>query len=232
MRGPVMMKQAEELLALRLMALGFGIGAGLFAIGALLAVARSPMANPSYFAGALFFTSAAAVQWRTSVHHATKDRRLNAELNFANPDWQAAVIQLLGTLYFNVMTTRALWIGLNDPVTYNHSVWRPDMFGSGLFLISSLIALQPAVQSRRHGAIFSRAPRIAWANLAGSVFFGLSALGSVAISAGELRNEDWSNFGTLFGALAFLTAAMMVWPGKPTPVPDSDEEGHVHESRA
>lgn len=201
----------DDVLALRLEALGFGIGSTLFAVGAVFATVGWQGANPTFAVGAVFFTSAAFVQWRTAVHHGMHGvRRL--EWDVSNPDWTSAVIQLLGTLYFNVMTIRALSIGLTNPAEYDASVWRPDVFGSALFLISSLIALHPVARERRNHLIAPRAWHIARANLFGSTLFGLSALGAYAVGGDTLRSAALNNLGTLLGALGFLVAAVLTWP--------------------
>lgn len=202
----------EEKLALRLMSLGFGIGSTLFGAGALLSVAQSPAANPVYALGAVFFTSAAAVQWRTAVHHDIHSVWQRAEFDVRNPDWLAAVIQLVGTLYFNVMTIEALSVGLSDPADYNASVWRPDVLGSTMFLVSSLIAMHPLARRRRHVIISRRSNAISLFNLAGSLFFAVSAYGAKAIGPDTLDSTMLNDAGTFLGAIGFLLAAILLWP--------------------
>lgn len=202
----------EEQLALRLMSLGFGIGSLLFAVGAVLSVFDAPWANPVFALGALFFTGAATVQWRAAVHHSIHSIRHRAEFDLRNPDWQAAVIQLLGTLYFNVMTIQALSVGLTSPAAYNESVWKPDALGSTMFLLSSIIAMHPVARRRRHAIISQRSNAISWCNLAGSVFFAVSAYGAKAIAPDALDSTFLNNVGTFLGAIGFLLAAMLLWP--------------------
>lgn len=195
------------------MALGFGIGSSLFALGTVLAVTGVSWANPSFAAGAVCFTSAAFVQWRTAVHHSVHGVRRRAEFDLTNPDWTSAVTQLIGTLYFNVMTIHALSISLTDPTTYNEHVWRPDVFGSALFLISSTIALLPDVRARRHRLLISqRSLEIAWSNMFGSVLFAISALGAHAVAPDYVRNNPLNNIGTFLGAMGFLLASVLLWP--------------------
>lgn len=203
---------ADDRLALHLMALGFGIGSLLFAAGALLAVAGSDLANPVFAVGAVGFTSAAFVQWRTAVHHGMHGIKQRAEFDLTNPDWTSAVTQLIGTLYFNVMTIRALSVTLADASDYNHEVWRPDVFGSTLFLVSSLIALHPVARERRHHLVPKRAWRIALSNLFGSVLFAVSAIGALAIGTDTLLSDALNNLGTFLGALGFLAASVLTWP--------------------
>ena len=200
------------------MALGFGVGSILFAAGAVLTAVASHLANPVFALGALCFTSAAVVQWRTAVHHGVHGLRQRAEWDLSNPDWTSAVTQLIGTLYFNVMTIRALSVTLTDPQDYNEQVWRPDVLGSALFLVSSLIALHPVARERRHHLVPGRAWSIASSNLAGSILFAVSALGALALGSGTLLSSALNNLGTFLGALGFLTASVLLWPpaGDPT----------------
>ena len=69
-------------------------------------------------------------------------------------DWWSSGVQLLGTLFFNVTTFRAL----STPVgsgSYDRLVWRPDAFGSVCFLVSGYLAYaevdgRPAPQATAH----------------------------------------------------------------------------------
>lgn len=212
----------DDALGLRLMSGGFGVGSTLFAAGALMSTFGWSSANITYALGAVFFTAAATVQWRTAVRHDPAHRRVGdiAERDFANPDWLSAVIQLIGTLYFNVMTIRALSISLANPAEFNHEVWRPDMYGSAAFLISSAIALHPVARMRRHRLLLhGRSRVIAWSNMAGSVFFGISAVANELIAPGTFNDDFWTNEGTFLGALMFLLAAVLLWPPRRSPAP-------------
>ena len=61
-----------------------------------------------FFVGSLLFTSAAAVQWLQTIN-ADGGRRLRV-VTFEphRLDWWSAGVQLLGTLFFNATTFRAL----------------------------------------------------------------------------------------------------------------------------
>lgn len=204
----------DDSLGLRLMAGGFGIGSTLFAVGAVMSVVGWQVANPTFAVGAVFFTAAATVQWRTAIRHDPDNHRVwkVATQDFRNPDWLAAVIQLLGTLYFNVMTIRALSITLVNPVEFNSEVWKPDIYGSAAFLISSAIAAHPVARLRRHRLIYGRSRVIAWCNIAGSFFFAVSAVGNQLIAPDTMKSAVWTNLGTFVGALMFLLAAVLLWP--------------------
>lgn len=103
----------SESCAMRLMSLGFGIGSTLFAVGAVMALASRGPANTAYALGAVFFTLAAFVQWRSAVRHSAGHHgHVHAvEWDLRSADWWSAVVQFVGTVYFNVMTIAALWPG-------------------------------------------------------------------------------------------------------------------------
>lgn len=205
----------SERLALRLMSLWFAIGSSLFALGAIMpVVGLSNAANPIFVLGAIFFTSAATVQWRTAVHHSPSQLNLRQRVEFdlGNPDWSAAVVQLIGTLYFNVMTIAALVVSPNDDQRYTADVWRPDAIGSVLFLVSSAIALHPLSRQLRHKELRGRSGWIAWSNMFGAVMFGVSAVANQLVAPGDFRSEWWTNAGTFLGGLGFLLASVLMWP--------------------
>jgi nicotinamide riboside transporter PnuC len=92
-------------------------------------------------------------------------------------------------------------------------VWRPDFFGSTLFLVASLYGILAL------GAPYLRlSPRsapwwIAWLNMLGSVLFMASALAAYVLpSTGELIDSRLSIVGTLLGALCFLVGALLMFP--------------------
>lgn len=204
----------QDRLALRLESGGFALGAFGFMMGAVLSMIDRGPINLIFAIGAILFTTAAWVQWRTSVHHypVRTLSRIQAETDIRNPDWSSAITQLLGTLYFNAMTIKALTIDPLDMFSYNRHVWTPDMIGSALFLISSLIAFHPVSRQRRHRLVSRRSWYIVCANLLGSIFFAISAIGSKATIYGTLVHVSWSNVGTLLGGLCFLISALLLWP--------------------
>ena len=207
----------SDLNRLRAMALGFGLGSALFALGTVLVwlSGSEVTVNVTFALGAAFFTAAAFIQWRTAVAHAPPPpagfwQRIGA--NLANPDWASAVIQFLGTLYFNVMTVRALAQALGNATISDHGVWHPDYVGSVLFLIASWVAWHPIARERRGRLLHGRAKWITGANMLGSIFFGISAWGAEPMADDSIQSVAASNWGTFLGALAFLTAASLSWP--------------------
>lgn len=204
----------RDRLDLRLESVGFTIGGLLFAAGATMAMLGWGPANATYALGAVFFTSAAAVQWRASVHHfpGWRHERRRAEADLTSPDWLAAVVQFAGTLYFNVMTIRALTVQPWEVTSYDSEVWHPNVMGCLLFLVASLIALHPLSRERRHRLVRGRSKLIVYANLVGSVCFAVSAIASYAIPPGVIHHPDANNIGTFVGGLAFAYAAVLMWP--------------------
>lgn len=217
----------------RAMALGFGLGSVLFALGTVMVwLSLSAVAVSVTFAiGALLFTAAALVQWRSAVAREPAPATgfwNRIRRNWLNPDWMSAVIQLVGTLYFNVMTVRALALALGHATHSDRGVWHPDYVGSLLFLIASLVAWHPRARKRRGQLLHGRAKSVNAANMLGSIFFGLSAWGAKPMIDGGIQSVAASNWGTFLGAIGFLIAALLSWPrGTPerpvAPKPDATD---------
>jgi hypothetical protein len=144
-----------------------------------------------FFVGSIFFTSAGFLQWLGARHDPAAFVRA------------AAIIQLAGTLFFN----RSTYAALNDSLSaaeQDHVIWRPDALGSICFLVASWLAWRAA----RHQAPVDR--RMGLINLAGSVFFGISAVAAYVLpSTGEALSLPVVNLATAAGALCFLIGA--VW---------------------
>jgi hypothetical protein len=126
-------------------------------------------------------------------------------------NWLSAITQFPGTLYFNVSTLAALAHNLTVE-QQDRRIWRPDFFGSTLFLVASVFAILAI------GRFLSFRPRyvpwwIAWLNMIGSILFMISALASYVLpSTGKLINNRLSIIGTLLGALCFLFGAVLMFP--------------------
>ncbi len=121
-------------------------------------------------------------------------------------NWWAAVTQFPGTLFFNVSTGAALVHNLTVKQQDRH-VWRPDIYGSTLFLVASAFGIL-AVGSLLH----SIPGAMAWLNLLGSVLFMAAALASYVLPSGDLVDEVVAVAGTLLGALCFLVGAVLMFP--------------------
>ena len=92
-------------------------------------------------------------------------------------------------------------------------MWRPDLFGSVLFLVSSAFA----ILALEHGFFDWRSRSlpwwIAWLNMLGSIFFMLSAIASFVLpSTGGVINQPIANAGTFLGAVCFFVAAGLLLP--------------------
>ena len=120
--------------------------------------------------------------------HERRPLRLGAWLPH-DRGWCAAATQFPGTLFFNISTFAALAHNASVAQVDRH-VWRPDVFGSILFLVASAFAILAL-----GGRFLSLAPRsvdwwIAWVNMLGSILFMVSAVGSFDVpGTGELLNE-------------------------------------------
>jgi predicted membrane protein len=181
----------------------FAVGSFCFAAAAIVsqwASAPRPAIGVTYFVGSIFFTAAACLQWRS----AAREPR--------GVDWWASVIQLAGTLFFNVSTFAGMKHGF-DARQSNLRVWTPDVFGSICFLVSSELAYA-AVCGRWFGLRpRSLSWRIAALNLLGSIAFGVSAVTSlIEPSTQEPVSAAIANAGTAIGALCFLAGAVMLAP--------------------
>jgi hypothetical protein len=220
----------------------FIIGSALFALGSVPAYVNAVGATAdsiTYFAGSIFFTAASFSQLlqaqtpaMTDVDAASQHARARVRVRAWLPhdrNWLAAITQFPGTLYFNISTLAAIAHNATVQQT-DRRVWRPDFFGSTLFLVSSAFAILAL------GRFLSFRPRsipwhIAWLNMIGSVFFMLSALASYVLpTTGELINSPVSITGTLLGALCFLVGASLMFPawryavGEAKPVQPEDPQ--------
>lgn len=193
---------------LRREAWGFAIGSTLFALGAIpwYAQAVGPVwGAATFFAGSVFFTLAAFVQLALSGRRPPRQLLRGA----AAADWWSAAVQFAGTLFFNVSTFQVLSAAMaasGDAA----AGWRPDAWGSLLFLISSVLAMVAA--SRRHELWdpLARTRHGTWVNMGGSIFFAISAVGAYVVpTTGDLLDDVAANLGTFLGALCFLTAAII-----------------------
>ncbi len=200
----------------------FVIGAACFALASLPAVASrlDPRAvGMTFVVGAVFFTSAAALQHLQTLRAAravapgapattAHVRRMLAEPR--RLDWWVTFVQLCGTVFFNVTTIAALNDALDTPQQIAR-VWAPDAIGSACFLIASYLAILEVCHGAwcRSGGDIGR--RIARLNMLGSVFFGISAVTSFIVPAtGEVLDAEATNATTFLGAACFLVGAALL----------------------
>lgn len=209
----------------------FVIGSSCFVLGSVPAYANAVggwFDSITYALGSVFFTSASCCQLlqaqtpaMTEVQLARSGSREQVRWLAWLPrdrNWLAAASQFPGTLCFNVSTFAAL-IHNATVAQQDRLVWRPDLVGSVLFLVSStfaLLALPPHHDHRDHDhreRTGIASPRwIAWINMIGSIFFMASALGSYILPTGDLLSTRLTVAGTFFGAICFLVAAALMLP--------------------
>jgi hypothetical protein len=192
----------------RTIALGFAIGSTCFLIGPFPGFVHLVGAGADaavFFAGSVFFTLAAGLELREGT--VSRARRWGKD-----PSWWSAFIQFVGTLLFNVSTFDAMQESLSTPQE-DKLVWAPDVFGSAAFLISGWLAYRVATGGRLLPAHRSRDFTMAAVNLAGCVFFGISAIASYIVpSSGSVLDLAAANWTTSLGALGFLIGSLMLLP--------------------
>ena len=196
------------------------VGSACFALGAVpgyVSLVGLGADGVTFFVGSIFFTSAAALQYLEAVNTAPgmAPERTGTRYVSWEPrriDWLATSIQLVGTVFFNISTFRAMIDGF-DAGPDDLLSWRPDALGSVCFLVASWLAFAEA----GHRWISWRPHDLGWViaalNLAGSIFFGLSAIGAYVLpSTGELLDASLANSGTFLGAICFLVGAALLIP--------------------
>jgi hypothetical protein len=205
-------------------ALLFVVGSACFVLGsvpAYLEAVGGPVDGVTYFVGSIFFTSASYCQLvqaqspaSTGVDAVAQHQPVPVRLWGWRPHeraWLAAATQFPGTLFFNVSTLAALTHNATAAESDRY-VWRPDFFGSVLFLVSSAFGILALGRFLRWDPP-SLPWRIAWINMIGSVLFMASALASYVLPAtDEVLGTRMAVAGTLFGALCFLVAAALMFP--------------------
>lgn len=199
----------------------FAIGATCFAVGSTGAwtglVSASTDAS-TFFVGSIFFTVAAYLSFAEVAGTPTtlgRGNRRSVRLFSFQPqriDWWATSVQLVGTLLFNLSTFNAMVSDL-DARQIDQLVWWPDLGGSVCFLLASYLAWAEVC----HSAGRLRFGDVSWwiviVNLAGSILFGLSAVGArIILATGEERNANLVSFGTFWGAIGFLVGAVLLIP--------------------
>ena len=176
----------------------------------------------TYVVGSVFFTSASYCQLAqaqspatTAVDEVTQHQPAPVHVWGWRPhdrNWLAAATQFPGTLFFNISTIAALTHNATAAESDRY-VWRPDLFGSVLFLVSSAFAVLAV--SPRFVSVQPRSfPwRIAWLNMLGSVLFMASAVASFVVpSTDALLGTRVAVAGTLWGAVCFLGGAALMLP--------------------
>jgi hypothetical protein len=193
---------------------GFAVGSACFFIGPFPGFVQlvGPGADGVvFFAGSIFFTLAAGFEVREATLR--RGRRWGSD-----PSWWSAAIQFVGTLLFNLSTFAAMQDGLSTKQG-NRLVWAPDVFGSAAFLISGALAYRVATGPHLLPVRRDRSWSMAAVNLAGCVFFGISAVASFVVpSSGSILSLAAANWTTALGAACFLAGALMLFSKEATHV--------------
>ncbi len=200
----------------------FTLGGLLFALGAVVAQIGSGDAASAasiYFAGGIFFSLGAYAALLGAIN---APRGVGPDGTFAAPrwrwwsyepdriDWLSAFVLFAGTVAFGVSLTASFINGL-DTRGVDRLIWRPEVVGCVLFLISGHLAMGeichrfwPCLRRRDLG----------WAivavNQVGSVLFMVSAI--AAFTRPETMDEvnvGIANWGTLTGAACFAIGGVM-----------------------
>lgn len=171
-----------------------------------------------FFVGSIFFTAAATLQHIETINADRGPSGQEAEgfrvltIEPGRIDWWATLIQLAGTILFNINTLDAMQEGLSVQQE-NRLIWAPDTIGSACFLIASYLAFAEVCGAWRCWKPRSREWRIGALNLAGSVAFGIAAIASFVVpSTGTVLDLAWVNGFTALGALGFLIGALLLLP--------------------
>ncbi len=191
-----------------------------------------------FFVGSLLFTSAAALQWFETINadagpgkRAGRFKAVTFEPR--RIDWWSSGVQLVGTVFFNQTTFRALQTSIESS-SYDQLVWRPDALGSICFLVSGYLAYVEV-----SGHLFARPgrtleSRIVTVNLLGCLAFGIAAVASYVVpSSDAVISTGVTNVFTSLGALCFLIGAVLLLPegvrdpdGAESSAPQGDAGGH------
>jgi hypothetical protein len=203
----------------------FMLGSALFAIGAALSFSPTVPTNMSssiFFAGSLFFTSAAYLQFFESINverspepEGNRNKHHYFRIIAWEPDridWWSTSTQLVGTILFNFNTFDTFLRGLSA-VEQDLVIWTPDTLGSILFLVSSVFACMEVAH-----ALNSWWPRnLSWwivsVNLMGSIAFGISAMAAFVLpTTDQLFNVFSANLFTFIGGVCFFVGAFLLLP--------------------
>ena len=186
----------------------FAVGSTCFLVGpfpGFVELVGSRIDGIVFFVGSIFFTSAATLQYVDGGLF--RPRGL---------DWWSNVVQLAGTIFFNISTFDALQTGL-DANEYDRLVWTPDARGSVCFLVSGILAYVVVRRAR-----WTRDWWIAFVNLLGCIAFGISAVAAYVVpSSGSALDLAGANVFTSLGALCFLIGAVLLLPAQSPPSDDA-----------
>ena len=214
----------------------FVIGSTLFMLGGAAAtwprLVPGALAEPSlqnwiFIIGAVFFTSAAWLQWLEALNGDVAQALMDADQQRwrwfgwrpRNLGYLASAVQLVGTVMFNFNTIDAKFANFGwkgEDLT----VWMPNMLGCACFLVASYLAYAEVSQGAASFAPRSLSWWVAVVNLLGSVAFQMSALYSFTSPASSPDEAFWANLYTSLGGFFFLVGSYLMIPE----LFDEDEE--------
>ena len=207
----------------------FGIGSSLFMLGGVAAswpqrvptaLGETQVLNTIFVVGAIFFTSAAWLQWLEALNGDVADALSEGATRSwrwfgwcpRNLGYLASAVQLVGTLMFNFNTIDATFAGLSWKGE-DLLIWTPNMIGCACFLVASYLAYVEVSQSTLSLELRSLSWWIAIVNLLGSVAFQVSALYSFAgPEAASANSLFFASFYTAVGGLCFLVGSYLMIP--------------------
>jgi hypothetical protein len=199
---------------------GFALGSTCFAVAAIAsqwASASRPAIGVTFFVGSIFFTAAGYLQFwevvnveKGPLHRRATHRLRPASWEPRRIDWLASLIQLAGTVSFNISCFQGMKHGL-DARQENLRVWAPDAIGSICFLVASEGALAEVCGRWVSFRDRSQAWWVVALNMLGSIAFGVAAVASlIEPSTTEPVSAAVENAGTAIGALCFLAGALLL----------------------
>jgi hypothetical protein len=168
-----------------------------------------------FFVGSLLFTSAASLQWLETINADPGPAKRAGRLKIVTfeprrIDWWSSGVQLVGTVFFNVTTFRALQTSV-ESASYDQLVWRPDALGSVCFLVSGYLAYVEVAGRLLALPARTLESRIVTVNLLGCVAFGIAAVASYVVPATDtVVSAGLTNLFTSLGALCFLIGAVLL----------------------
>ncbi len=203
----------------------FMVGSACFVLGSVPAYLNAVggwVDGITYVVGSIFFTSASVCQLvqaqspaTTAVDEVTQHESAPVHLWRWLPhdrNWLAAAVQFPGTVFFNISTIAALTHNATAAESDRY-VWRPDLYGSVLFLVSSTFAVLAVSKHFLSVEPHSLPWRIAWVNMLGSVLFMASGVASYVLPSTDAElGARVAVAGTLWGAVCFLVGAALTLP--------------------
>ncbi len=188
------------------------VGATCFALGSFplyFNTAPAQVVGTTFFVGSIFFTSAGVTQLGQEL----RDRGDRKAL------W-AAIIQLVGMVFFNINTFRAGFVAVPED-EINRLIWAPDLYGSIAFLAASHLAWLTVCGRVWCVDRTSDDWWIAALNYLGSIFFICATVGAFTLpTTDELVNIAVVNAGTFLGACCFFLGGYLLLPSSIEPPRD------------